>query len=102
MKAKLILIFALLVTITPLLAYAAEYLMDFNGNTYLVGFKGKTYIAEVISVLPDDADHSKLLRVLDPEMGVVCYILQNDTADFYSGLQCIKVGSHNEIFRREK
>lgn len=93
MKAKLILIFALLITITPLLAYAAEYLVD---------FKGKTYIAEVISVLPNDTDESKLLRVLDPEMGVVCYILQNDTADFYSGLQCIKVGSHNEIFRREK
>ena len=94
MKTRiLILIFAFLVTITPLLAYGAEYLVD---------FKGQTYMSKIISVLPDDADHPKLLRVLDKEAGVVCYILQNDTADFYSGLQCINVGKFHSVFEPDR
>lgn len=46
----------------------------------------------VIAILPEKVKVSKLLRVVDREAGVVCYILQNDTANFYSGLQCIRMG----------
>lgn len=88
-----ILIFAILVTITPLLAYAA---------TYIVNWEGKSYKSEIISVLPNKTDDNKLLRIIDREVGVVCYILQNDTADFYSGLQCIKLNPHHSIFKEER
>lgn len=71
-------------------------------GTYITYFKGETYTSKIISVLPDDADHSKLLRVLDKEAGVICYILQNDTADFYSGLQCLNVGKHHSIFEPDR
>lgn len=48
----------------------------------------------VIAILPEKVRVSKLLRIVDKEAGVVCYILQNDTANFYSGLQCIRIGPY--------
>lgn len=48
--------------------------------------------AKIIAILPEKVRVSKLLRIVDREAGVVCYVLQNDTANFYSGLQCIRVG----------
>ena len=47
---------------------------------------------KVIAILPDKTKESKLLRIYDEETGVLCYMIQNDTADFYSGLQCLYVG----------
>ena len=49
-------------------------------------------VGKIIAILPDKTKESKLIRIVDREAGVVCYVLQNDTADFYSGLQCIRVG----------
>ncbi len=93
MKTKtLILIFAFLLTITPLLSYAGTYITD---------FKGETYTAKIISVFPEGIRVSKLIRVLDKETGVICYVLQNDTADFYSGLQCINVGKYHSVFEED-
>jgi len=45
----------------------------------------------IIAILPEKTKESKLIRVIDREAGVICYIIQNDTADFYSGLQCIPI-----------
>jgi hypothetical protein len=44
---------------------------------------------ETITILPEKTKDSKLIRIVDREAGVVCYMIQNDTADFYSGLQCM-------------
>ena len=44
---------------------------------------------EIVAILPEKTKESKLIRVIDKEAGVVCYMIQNDTADFYSGLQCM-------------
>jgi hypothetical protein len=43
----------------------------------------------IIAILPEKTKESKLIRIIDKEAGVVCYMIQNDTADFYSGLQCL-------------
>ena len=46
---------------------------------------------KVVGILPEKTKDSKLFRIIDTEAGVVCYIIQNDTADFYSGLQCMPI-----------
>ena len=58
----------------------------------------------VIAILPEKVKVSKLLRIIDKEAGVVCYILQNDTANFYSGLQCIRLGPFftKELLQQEQ
>jgi len=58
----------------------------------------------VIAILPEKVKVSKLLRIIDKDAGVVCYILQNDTANFYSGLQCIRLGPFftNELLQENK
>lgn len=58
----------------------------------------------IIATLPNKVKESRLLRIVDKEAGVVCYILQNDTADFYSGLQCIRLGPFftNELLQQEQ
>jgi hypothetical protein len=43
---------------------------------------------ETLVILPNKTGDSKLMKYTDPETGVTCYFIQNDTADFYSGLQC--------------
>jgi len=54
----------------------------------------------VVAILPEKTKESKLIRIIDEEAGVVCYIVQNDTADFYSGLQCMSID--NTYFRKQK
>ena len=44
---------------------------------------------DVVAILPEKTKEPKLIRVIDTEAGVVCYMIQNDTGDFYSGLQCM-------------
>lgn len=48
--------------------------------------------AKVVLILPEGTDEPRLIRVIDKQAGVVCYVIQNDAMDFYSGLQCIKLG----------
>jgi len=58
----------------------------------------------VIATLPDKVKESKLIRIIDKEAGVVCYVLMNDTADFFSGLQCIRLGPFftKELLQQEQ
>ena len=58
--------------------------------------------ADIVTLLPEGTKESRLLRVVDKEAGVVCYIIQNDTMDFYSGLQCIPANETLPWFWREK
>jgi len=45
-----------------------------------------TYRADIVAFIPVLDDEPKLIRVYDEELDAVCYILQNDTAEFLSGL----------------
>jgi hypothetical protein len=73
-----------------LLIFVAVYPLFADTYSY-VDFKGQTYMAKIISVLPEKTKKSRLFRIFDREAGVICYVIQNDTADFYSGLQCLPI-----------
>jgi hypothetical protein len=45
----------------------------------------------IVAILPDKTSESRLIRIIDRDAGIVCYVIQNDTADFYSGLQCLPI-----------
>ena len=58
------------------------------------GMKYTDTVAEISTV----DDTPRLLRLVDKDAGVVCYILQNDAMTFLSGLQCIPLGNTRPAF----
>jgi len=58
----------------------------FTTSLTVRGTDGMTYRADIVAFIPVLDDEPKLIRVYDEELDAVCYILQNDTAEFLSGL----------------
>lgn len=55
---------------------------------------GPAYTISTVAELPDKTNEPRLVRVVDKEAGVICYLIQNDSMDFYSGLQCMVVNPY--------
>ena len=58
----------------------------FTTTLKIKGEDGKIYIAEIVAYIPVFDDEPKLIRVYDEELDAVGHILQNDMAEFLSGL----------------
>jgi len=58
----------------------------FTTTLKIKGEDGKIYRADIVAFIPVLDDEPKLLRVYDEELDAVGYILQNDMAEFLSGL----------------
>lgn len=58
-------------------------------------------VYHVVAEFPKSVKSSRLLRVIDKEAGVVCYVFSNNTADMYSGLQCLKLDDTVPLFWRK-
>ena len=76
--ASLVVMFALGVILTAAGA--------FTTTLKIKGEDGKVYRADIVAYVPVLDDEPKLLRIYDEELDAVGYILQNDMAEFLSGL----------------